>query len=132
LNALSEFTDPALADRALRMSLSPQMRSQDTAIYLAHFLGNPAANARAWAFVKANWKALEPKGTIYGGDTNLVSALGSFCDAGARDDIKAFFAAHKLPSAARGLQQTVERIDNCIALRQKQMPILATWLGRAR
>jgi aminopeptidase N len=132
LNALSEFTDPALADRALRMSLSPQMRSQDTAIYLAHFLGNPAANARAWAFVKANWKALEPKVTIYGGDTNLVSALGSFCDAGARDDIKAFFAAHKLPSAARGLQQTVERIDNCIALRQKQMPILATWLSRAR
>jgi aminopeptidase N len=132
LNALSDFTDPALTDRALRMALSPEMRNQDAAAYLAQFLGDPGVNARAWAFLKANWTALAPKITIFGGDTNIVGALGSFCDAAARTDIEAFFAAHKLPSAARGLQQSLETINNCIALKQRQEPVLTTWLQRSR
>ena len=37
-----------------------------------------------------------------------------------RDDVTAFFTAHKLPAAARALDQTLERINNCIALREKQ------------
>ena len=127
--ALSEFTDPALVDRGLQLALSPTMRSQDTALYLSRFLANPAVHARAWAFVKAHWTALEPKVTIFGGDANLTSALGSFCDAGTRDDVKAFFAAHPLPAAARTLKQTIERIDNCIALREKQTPVLTGWLS---
>jgi aminopeptidase N len=131
-NALSEFTDPPLTDRALKMSLSPEMRNQDTALYLAQFLGNPSVHARAWTFVKQNWTALAPRITIFGGDTNVVAALGSFCDASSRDDITAFFGAHKLPSAARALQQTIERIDNCIALKDKQQPTLTSWLERAR
>jgi aminopeptidase N len=132
LNALSDFTDPALVDRGLQLSLASTMRSQDTALYLARFLSNPATHARAWTFVKANWPALEPKVTIFGGDTNLTSALGSFCDAAARDDISAFFAAHPLPAAARTLKQTIERINNCIDLREKQTPVLADWLSRSR
>ena len=130
LNALSDFTDPALVDRGLRLSLAQTMRSQDTALYLAHFLVNPVTHARAWTFVKANWPALEPKVTIFGGDTNLTSALGSFCDAATRDDISAFFAAHPLPAAARTLKQTIERINNCIDLREKQTPVVEQWLAK--
>jgi aminopeptidase N len=132
LNALGNFTDPALLERGLQLSLSTKMRSQDTALYLAHFLGNPDVNAAAWAFVKQHWPELEPKVTIFGGDTNLVAALSSFCSAGARDDVTAFFKAHPLPSAVRTLDQTVERIDNCIALKQKQTAALETWLREAR
>jgi aminopeptidase N/puromycin-sensitive aminopeptidase len=130
LYALADFRDPALIDRGLQYSLSPQLRSQDTAIYLGQFFQNPAARGRAWAFVKQRWSELEPKITISLGDVNLVSSLSAFCDAGTRDDIKAFFAAHKLPSAARTLSQTIERIDNCIDLREKQGPVLAQWLAR--
>src|SRR5262249_36347301 len=93
LYALTAFRDPALIDRALAYTLSPDLRSQAAAIYVAQFFPNDAARARAWAFVKARWKDLEPKITISLGDVNLVTALGAFCDAGARDDIKAFFAA---------------------------------------
>ncbi len=132
LNALSDFTDPALVDRGLQLALSSSMRSQDTALYLSRYLANPAIHARAWAFVKAHWTALEPKVTIFGGDTNLTAALGSFCDAGTRDDIKTFFAAHPLPAAARTLNQTIERIDNCVDLREKQTPVLTEWLSRGR
>ncbi len=129
LHALGDFRDPALVDRGLRRALSPQLRSQDTAIYLAQFLTNPNARPPAWAFVQANWAALEPKVTISGGDTTLVRSLGSFCEARGRDEVATFFAAHPLPGAARTLTQTIEQITNCIALREKQTPAVGAWLA---
>ena len=124
MNALGNFTDPALVDRALQLALSPKMRSQNTAAYLGRFLGNPAINSRAWAWVRQHWPELEPKVMIFGGDTRVISSLSSFCDASSRDDIAAFVAAHPMPAAARTLNQTIERINNCIALRERQTPLL--------
>jgi aminopeptidase N/puromycin-sensitive aminopeptidase len=129
LYALAEFRDPALIDRALEYTLTPKLRSQDTAAFFARFLGEEAARPRAWAFLKQHWTELEPKVTIFGGDTTIIGALSSFCDAPARDDISAFFKQHPLPAAARTLSQTIERIDNCVALRTAQTPIVAGWLA---
>ena len=121
---------PALIDRGLQFGLSPQLRSQDTALYLAQFLNNSRARDRALDFVTSNWTALEPKVMIFGGDTNLIRSMSGFCDAGPRDDIKAFFTEHKLPAAERTLEQTLEQITNCIALKEKQTPAVAAWLAR--
>jgi aminopeptidase N len=129
LSALARFRDPALIDRGLQMVLTPQIRTQDASIQLARFLGNPAARQRTWPFITTNWTALQPKIAIFGGDTTLVGALSNFCDAQTRDDIKAFFGAHPLPGAARTLDQTLERINNCIAIRGQQAAAVATWLA---
>jgi puromycin-sensitive aminopeptidase len=128
LNALPRFRDPALVERALEETRS-RLRSQDTAGYLARFFDNPAARDRAWTFVKTSWSDIEPKIKVAFGEGRVVSALGSFCDARNRDDIRAFFTAHPLPTAARNLRETLERIDNCIALRQKQTPRVTEWLS---
>ncbi len=129
LFALANFQDGALIQRGLERSLSPQLRSQDTALYLARFFANPHAQGVAWAFVKEHWTALEPKVAISGGDVNLVRSLGARCDAQARDDISTFFAAHPLPGAARTLTQTIEQIGNCLALKQRQTPAVTAWLA---
>src|SRR4051812_659065 len=129
LYALADFQQPPLIQRGLERALTPQLRSQDTAIYLSQFLFNPAARPRAWAFIKEHWAALEPKVMISLGDVNLTRALGAFCDAPSRDDVKAFFTAHPLPGAARTLTQTTEQINNCMALREKQTPAVAAWLA---
>jgi aminopeptidase N/puromycin-sensitive aminopeptidase len=129
LHAAAHFRDPALIERGLQRSLTPEIRNQDTALYLARFMKNPVARQRAWSFIKEHWSALEPKVTIVGGDTNLVGALGGFCDAAVRDDIRAFFAAHPLPAAARTLDQSVERINNCIALKRDQTKAVTDWLA---
>src|SRR3954468_6969810 len=129
LYALADFRDQALVDRGLNLALTPQLRTQDTAVYLGRFFGNPDARERALTFVTANWTALAPKVTIFGGDTNLIASLSSFSDAGSRDRIASFFPQHKLPAAARTLEQTVEQIDNCIALREKQAPAVEAWLA---
>jgi aminopeptidase N len=129
LFALANFEDPALIQRGLERSITPQLRSQDTALYLARFFPNQHAQGRAWAFVKEHWAALEPKVTISGGDVNLLRSLGARCDAQPRDEIAAFFAAHPLPGAARTLTQTIEQINSCIALREKQTPAVTGWLA---
>ena len=129
LYALGGFRDPALVDRGLKLALTERLRSQDTAIFLARFFGNPDARDRAFAFVGENWPALAPKLTIFGADTYLIRSMASFCDAESRDKVKAFFTEHKLPAAARTLDQTLETINNCIALREKQAPNVAAWLA---
>jgi aminopeptidase N len=129
LYALGEFRDPALIERGLKLSLTPQLRSQDTAIFLARFFANPDARDRALAFVGENWTPLAPKIAIFGGDTTLIGSMATFCDARSRDKITAFFDAHKLPAAKRTLEQTLEKIDNCVALREKQTPAVEAWLA---
>jgi aminopeptidase N len=129
LFALGDFREPPLIDRGLRLAVSPQLRSQDTALYLSRFFANPDARSRAWAFVTAHWATLEPKITIAGGDTYLVRSLSGFCDATSRDQITSFFAAHNLPGAARTLQQTIEQITNCIGVREKQTAAVEGWLA---
>jgi aminopeptidase N len=129
LYAAADFRDPSLIDRALDRTLSSDIRSQDAADYLAAFFENPVARPRAWAFMKQHWAALEPKVTIFGGGTAIVGALANFCDGSTRDDIKAFFAGHPLPSAARHLDQSLERISNCVALQEKQTQLVSDWLA---
>jgi aminopeptidase N/puromycin-sensitive aminopeptidase len=129
LYALSAFQNPALIDRGLNFSLTADLRSQDTPGYLTRFLGNASARVRTWTFIKEHWAALEPKITISLGDVRLVQGLGVFCDASARDDIRAFFSTHKLPAASRALDQTIERINNCVAIKERQSAPLSTWLA---
>jgi hypothetical protein len=130
LYGLTAFEDPALVQRGLEYALSAELRSQDTATYLGRFLANPATNNLAWAFTKRHWTDLAPKIAISYGDVPLVQSLQSFCDPRTRDDIRSFFAAHKLPTASRALDQTLEGMSNCIAVKEKQTPALAVWLTR--
>ncbi len=132
LNALADFRDPALIDRALARVLTNNVRSQDAASYLGRFFDNPAARDRAWTFMTSHWRALEPKAFVFGGDVRLATAVGAFCDARSRDAVQAFFADHPLPAATRAIAQSLERIDNCIALREKQSPAVAEWLAQRK
>jgi aminopeptidase N len=129
LYALGAFEDPSLIDRGLNFSLTADLRTQDTSLYLSRFLGNPVARPRAWAFVKQHWGQLAPKVTIAGSDVTLAQSLGSFCDARSRDDVRDFFKAHKMPAASRALDQTLERINNCIAMKEKETANVAAWLA---
>jgi aminopeptidase N len=129
LFGLGAFSNPALIDRGLNLALTPAIRSQDTASFLARFLANPDARPRAWSFIKDHWAELTPKVSISFGDVRIVESTGVFCDTASRDDVRTFFVAHPLPAASRTLDQTLERITNCAVLRQKQTPTLTDWLA---
>jgi aminopeptidase N len=129
LLAPASFTDPRLIDRALQRALSSDVRTQDTSRYLAAFFEHPAARPRAWAFVKSNWNELEPKLRVFSSGARVVAALDAFCDSRTRDDIRSFFETHKLPGLAGAVNRTIDRINNCIDLREKQTKPVSDWLA---
>jgi aminopeptidase N len=129
LYGLASFTDPTLIRRTMELALGPEVRSQDTKLVIAALLGNPAARDIAWDLVRERWDAVQKKTGEFVGNTVIVSALASFCDARHADEIKTFFAAHPVPDAQRTFSQTLERIDACTRFAAAQTPKLAEWLA---
>jgi len=124
---LPEFGEPALLQRTLDYAISPDVRSQDSLQLISGVLRNPLGEKLAWSFVQAHWDAVEKAGGPFA-SAEVVDATGSFCDAGMRDEVKAFFMAHPVPAAERGLKQSLERINDCVDLKSQQQPQLAWWL----
>jgi aminopeptidase N len=130
LLASTDFRDPRIIDRALQRTLTSDVRAQEAARYLASFFDNRVARPRAWSFLKSYWSALEPKLRANGAAT-VVRALDAFCDGAARDDIRAFFDTHRVPRVG-SLNPTIERINTCIDLREKQTRPVSDWLASRR
>ena len=128
-NALATFRDPALVTRTQQFALSTQVRSQDAPLLLAQLLGSPATQDGTWALLKAEWSAITTKLGAFQAIPAVVGGVGAFCSAERAVEIKAFFAAHPVPEAARALQQALERIDNCVAVKTRQSPAFGKWLA---
>ncbi len=123
-----QFTDPALLNRALEYSVSSKVRNQDSAIQLSIPLQIPESRDQAWSFIKTHWDAVQAQFTTEMGSL-LVSYVGGFCSADARDDVKSFFAGHPVAAADVALRHSIEHINGCIELRRLQEPNLKTWLA---
>jgi aminopeptidase N len=125
--SLAQFTDPVLLEKTLELAISPEVRSQDSALLISFALLQPESQKLVWDFVRSHWEkiqALDPElAGIY-----IVRSAGSFCDAGLRDQLQDFFAAHRDPASARTLKQSVERINDCVDLKMQQGSQLAAWL----
>ena len=131
-NALGWFRDPALVTRTLEFASSEQVRSQDTSTLIGVLLNQPEAQDLAWAFVKSHWAQLTEKLGVFQGIPGIVSALGGFCSNERAADIRAFFEKNPVPPAARSLQQSLERIESCVALDQRQSAPFTRWLSAQR
>lgn len=125
--ALTDFTDPKLTERTLASSLTPAVRTQDAPFIIAATLRNPAARTQAWDFVRAHWTEIDKMMIGFSAGT-VVGATGSFCDPRQRDEVKSFFAEHAVPAAERTLKQSLERIDYCIDIKDRQASQVASWL----
>jgi aminopeptidase N len=127
MNALTQFTDPALVRRTLELALSPQIRTQDMPIMLLRLMTNPAAQQEAWKFVRTNWPQVSKRASMWG-SALVVRGTASFCDAGMRGEVQQFFSEHEVPQAQRTLKQSLEEIGNCADFKSAQQSNLAAWL----
>jgi len=128
LYALADFSDPTLVRRTVDYIVGPEVRNQDTAVFLARLFSNADARRLAWELLQARWDDLQKKSGQVFGSPLLISSLGQFCDTKTRSEIETFFARHKVPEAERTLQQALERISECAALAASQSPKLTAWL----
>ena len=128
LRLLAQFEDPALVQRSLDYAASNKVRNQDALIQYAIGLRVDANRDQTWKYVKSHWETVRTLLTPELGGY-LVGSAGSFCSAEARDDVNAFFTAHKVPSADRTLRHSIESINGCIELRALQEPNLQRWIA---
>ncbi len=128
LHLLAVFQDPALVQRSLDYAVSGKVRNQDAAIQFAIALHFNETRDQAWKYIQNNWDKVQAQFTTEMG-ADLVSATGGFCSADARDDVKKFFAGHKVASSDQALKHALEHIDGCIELRTIQEPNLKQWLA---
>src|SRR5262245_53885202 len=128
-NALTSFQDPALVQRTLRFAISPEVRTQDTGTLIGGLLGRTSSQEAAWAFVKENWDTLTNRLGVFQGIPRIAGAVSAFCTREKRAEVEQFFKDHPVPAAERTLRQAFERIDSCVALRERQAAPASSWLS---
>ena len=117
--------------RTLRFAISSEVRTQDTATLIGGLIGRTSSQDAAWAFVKENWDLLTKTLGVFQGIPRIAGAVGAFCTREKRIEVQQFFKEHPVPAADRTLRQAVERIDSCVALKERQAPAASAWLASA-
>jgi aminopeptidase N len=131
IDALGDFSAPALVQRALDYALSAHVHDEDAAGVIAAALENPAARSTAWSFVKSRWEDIVAKTGANQAAVRLVTAAATFCDAGMRDDVKAFFGGKGLADSA-ALRQTLEHVQVSMDFKAAQQGNFARWVATQR
>ncbi|MBI2213141.1 MAG: M1 family metallopeptidase [Acidobacteria bacterium] len=126
---LGFFSDPALVDRTLRMTIDGTVRSQDAATLIARLLWRRETAGRAWAFLRDEWPKLME--TLPPGFTSdrIVRATGAFCDSSRREEVERFFSSPDAPAAPRALAASLASIDACVSLKERHRGELGSWLA---
>lgn len=119
-----------MVKRTLSLLLTDSIDTQDVVILLTRMLGNPAANAQTWEFMKKRWAALRrrmPPMLI----TRPIEATPQLGSREARRDVAAFFRANPVPTGSRVLRQALEKFDLNLEFQTRAAPGLRRWLERA-
>ncbi|GAU31295.1 hypothetical protein TSUD_315040 [Trifolium subterraneum] len=108
LGSLASSSDPDLILEVLNFMLSSEVRSQDAVFGLnVNWEGRDVA----WAWLKEHWEHIAK---TYGSGflvTRFVSAVVSpFASLEKAKEVEEFFASHPMPSIARTLKQSLERV----------------------
>jgi aminopeptidase N len=132
LSALADFSDRVLIERLLALLCADEVRGQDAWKPFRSLLGNPEVQDLTWDFVKTHWGALREKaGSV--GASRIIQATKGLWRPDWRAEVATFFSRpeHRVESAAKSLDQTLEFIDVGIAFKAAQAEPLSRWL-RAR
>jgi puromycin-sensitive aminopeptidase len=134
LLAPGAFEDPALAAEAIELLYAQDgVPLQDTAFYVGSLLGNRVAREPAWARLRRDWDPLYSR--IRGAPMltrRLVEVLGALVERRHLEEAEAFLASHPLEEARQAIAQTLERLRQDVALRERSEPSLSRWLRAAR
>jgi hypothetical protein len=129
-NALAAFRDPALLQRTLKWSLTPEVRNQDLAIAGA-VLQNPYGVQQSWQFVKLHYDDYRKKSSARGPQF-IITATGAFCDQALQKDADEFLTQHPERGAERLTKRAQESTAYCLELKQREATPLQKWLRQHR
>jgi puromycin-sensitive aminopeptidase len=128
LSGLARFQDPDLLLRALELSLSGRVRSQNAPYVIEAILAHRRAGSLAWAFVEDRWDEINvrfPDNSI----PRMLEGLAAQADADLAARARAFLDAHPVRQGEKSVAQTLERMDVNAAFRAREASGLAALLA---
>ena len=125
LFSLTGFREPKLLGQTMAMALDGQVRTQNAPYLMHSLLLNPASRYEAWDFTRRNWEEMAKK--------YPDNALPRMCEAvvallDREDDVKAFFATHRVRLGAKIIDQHLERLSVAVGFRKREGANLAATL----
>ena len=130
LLALAAFEAPVLVARAIDLAFGEEVPLQDSSSFVGALLANRAARAPFWARLRQDWDLLH--GRVKGAPMLLrrvVEAMGSLVERRELEEAEAFLAAHPMEDARQATAQTLERLRQDVALRERTQAALGGWLA---
>jgi cytosol alanyl aminopeptidase len=134
VSALSQFRDAKLLQQGLDELLTGRLpMKNDYALLLRSGDASRATLKLGFDYLKAHFDQLmagNPSVQGFSLGVMLPGIGGGFCDATSRQELVAFFQplTEKYDGSQHTLDQTLEKIDQCIALVQAQQPSVAKFL----
>ncbi len=130
LMALGAFEDAALAARGVDLCFSETVPLQDLASYAAVLLSNRAARDPFWRALRDRWPEVAARTS--GApmlQRRIVEAMGALVERRHLEEVEAFLAAHPIATARQAAAQTLERLRQDVALRERCLPQVSRWLA---
>ncbi|RKP04556.1 peptidase family M1-domain-containing protein [Thamnocephalis sphaerospora] len=132
LSALGCGHNAAIVESALSLSLSEDVRAQDTIYLYRSMAGNTAARRALWGFVQTNYDQLAEN---YKGSPSILSniiksACAQFASDADAKQIESFFAAREHRNVERAVQQSLERVRANAAWLERAQDEVSAWLKK--
>ncbi len=133
VRAMGSFRDPAAIEAGMNALVAGDVPFTEGGGLLFAGLDEPSTRRRPFEFVKAHFDqivARMPTGGTFDFGTALPHVGDSFCDEASRSELQAFFQplVERFAGAPRTLNQVLERIDLCIAMKGAQQPGVVSFL----
>jgi len=131
--ALSATNDPKLALQILEAALDPKgvFTGRQATGLIYGLLYNPATSLQTWKWINSNFEQLLETRIADVRRAGTPRMGGFFCSTEGANEMKAFFEskAELIPGYEQALDQTLERIDLCVAAKSAQGEKLAEALA---
>ena len=127
--ALAGFQEPALYDRAIKLALSDEIRSQDAPSFFASILmsSNPPKAKAAWNYMTTNWDAMVSKYPT-SGMVRMAAAVTGLDTPELQKEVEAFYATHEVKSGNMAISQALEQLRINVGLRERETSKLIAYL----
>jgi puromycin-sensitive aminopeptidase len=130
LFALAAFEAPALVARAVELAFSEALPLQEAAGFAGSLLANAAARDPFWTRLQRDWSHFHER--LSHAPMLLrrtVEGMGALVTREQLEQVERFLAAHPIEEARQAVAQTLERLRQDVALRERALPAVARWLG---
>jgi puromycin-sensitive aminopeptidase len=117
LFSLAGFRHPELLRATMDMTLGDEVRTQNAPYLLHSLLYNTVCREEAWHFLKRNWDKMIER---YPENSIPRMCEGVIALATLEDEVREFFATHKVKQSGKTIDQHLERLRVAVEFRKRE------------